>query len=74
MFALVGYLDRIVGARERSSFIAKAVRAIDDHERSAALKAALGFMCGRIEGCLNEETSPEFGHVEWHGPPIEVYV
>lgn len=41
--ALVGDLDRIVGARERSRFIAKAVRrAIDEHKRSEALEAALG--------------------------------
>jgi Arc/MetJ family transcription regulator len=40
---LVGDLDRIVGARERSSFIAKAVRhAIDERDRAAALEAALG--------------------------------
>ncbi|MGH3825474.1 MAG: hypothetical protein ACRDRA_21950 [Pseudonocardiaceae bacterium] len=41
--ALVGDLDRVVGSRERSSFIAKAVRrAIDELERSEALEAALG--------------------------------
>lgn len=41
--ALVGDLDRIVGARERSSFIARAVRrAIDELERAEALEAALG--------------------------------
>ncbi len=41
--ALVGDLDQIVGARERSSFIAKAVRrAIDELKRSDALEAALG--------------------------------
>ncbi len=41
--ALVGDLDRVVGARERSSFIAKAVRrAIEELERSEALEAALG--------------------------------
>lgn len=40
---LVGDLDRVVGARERSSFIAKAVhRAIEELERSEALEAALG--------------------------------
>ncbi len=41
--SLVDDLDRVVGARERSSFIAKAVRrAIDEHQRSEALEAALG--------------------------------
>ncbi|MGH3985469.1 MAG: hypothetical protein ACRDST_22990 [Pseudonocardiaceae bacterium] len=40
---LVGDLDRIVGARERSSFIARAVRrAIDELDRTEALEAALG--------------------------------
>lgn len=40
---LVGDLDRIVGARERSSFIAMAVRrAIDERHRCDALEAALG--------------------------------
>ncbi len=35
-------LDRVVGARERSSFIAKAVRrALDELERYEALDAAL---------------------------------
>ncbi len=41
--ALVDDLDRIVGARERSGFIAKAVRrALDEHTRAGALDAALG--------------------------------
>jgi Arc/MetJ family transcription regulator len=41
--ALVRDLDRIVGTRERSSFIARAVRrAINERERSEALEAALG--------------------------------
>jgi Arc/MetJ family transcription regulator len=41
--ALLGDLDRVVGARERSSFIAKAVRrALDELERCEALDAALG--------------------------------
>lgn len=41
--ALVGDLDQIVGARERSSFIATAVRrAIDELKRAEALEAALG--------------------------------
>lgn len=40
---LVRDLDRIVGARERSSFIASALRrAIDELERAEALEAALG--------------------------------
>ncbi|MGH3868892.1 MAG: hypothetical protein ACRDQ4_22785 [Pseudonocardiaceae bacterium] len=41
--ALVGDLDRVVGARERSSFISKAVhRAIEELDRSEALATALG--------------------------------
>lgn len=41
--SLVGELDRVVGARERSSFIARAVRrALDELERSEALEVALG--------------------------------
>ena len=40
---LVGDLDRIVGVRERSSFIARAVRhAIDEHKRDEALDTTLG--------------------------------
>ena len=40
---LVADLDRIVGARERSRFIACALRrAIDERERSQALETALG--------------------------------
>ncbi|MBV9139623.1 MAG: hypothetical protein JO115_01650 [Pseudonocardiales bacterium] len=40
---LVRDLDHIIGARERSSFIATAVRrAIDEYQRSEALEAALG--------------------------------
>lgn len=40
---LVRDLERIVGARERSSFIASAVRrAIDERDRADALDAALG--------------------------------
>ena len=40
---LVRDLDRIVGARERSSFIARAVQqAIDELDRTEALEAALG--------------------------------
>ncbi len=41
--ALVEGLDRVCGARERSSFIARAVRrALDEHASSEALEAALG--------------------------------
>ncbi len=40
---LVGELDRVVGARERSGFIARAVRrAIDEHKRYEALDVTLG--------------------------------
>ncbi|MGH3931532.1 MAG: hypothetical protein ACRDTF_16355 [Pseudonocardiaceae bacterium] len=40
---LIRDLDRIVGARERSGFIARAVRqAIDELDRAEALEAALG--------------------------------
>ncbi len=40
---LVRDLDRVVGGRERSSFIAGAVRrAIDELDRTEALEAALG--------------------------------
>lgn len=36
-------LDRVVGARERSSFIARAIRrAIDELDRADALETALG--------------------------------
>lgn len=54
--ALVGDLDRVVGARERSSFIAIAVRrAIDELKRSDALEAALGSI-------------PDSGH-DWDADP-----
>jgi hypothetical protein len=53
---LVRDLDRIVGARERSSFIARAVRrAIDELDRTEALEAALGSI-------------PDFGH-DWDADP-----
>lgn len=40
---LVSDLDRIVGARERSGFIARAVRrAVDEHTRYEALDVTLG--------------------------------
>ncbi|MGH3907615.1 MAG: hypothetical protein ACRDTE_26070 [Pseudonocardiaceae bacterium] len=49
-------LDRIVGARERSSFIARAVRrAIDELDRAQALDAALGSL-------------PDSGH-DWDADP-----
>lgn len=45
---LVEDLDRIVGARERSGFIATAVRrAIDELKRTEALAAALGSISDR---------------------------
>ncbi|HEU0090313.1 MAG TPA: hypothetical protein VFQ77_22095 [Pseudonocardiaceae bacterium] len=53
---LVADLDRIVGARERSSFIAGAVRrAIDELDRTEALEAALGAI-------------PDSGH-DWDADP-----
>ncbi len=53
---LVRDLDRLVGARERSSFIARAVRrAIDELDRTEALEAALGSI-------------PDSGH-DWDADP-----
>lgn len=53
---LVRDLDRIVGARERSIFIAGAVRrAIDELDRSQALEAAL-------------DSIPDSGH-DWDDDP-----
>jgi len=41
--ALVAELDRVVGARDRSAFIGRAVRhALDEDRRRSALIAALG--------------------------------
>jgi hypothetical protein len=54
--ALVGELDEAVGQRQRSSYIAHAVRfALDEDRRRAALRASLG----SIE---------DFGH-EWDDDP-----
>jgi Arc/MetJ-type ribon-helix-helix transcriptional regulator len=54
--ALVGELDEAVGRRQRSSYIAHAVRlALDEDRRRAALRASLG----SIE---------DFGH-EWDDDP-----
>jgi Arc/MetJ-type ribon-helix-helix transcriptional regulator len=45
--ALVGELDRRVGPRRRSSFIASAVRvALEDERRWEAIEAALGSIAG----------------------------
>jgi len=53
---LVRDLDRVVGGRERSSFIAGAVRrAIDELDRTEALQAALGSI-------------PDSGH-DWDADP-----
>lgn len=53
---LVRDLDRTVGARERSSFIARAVRrAIDELDRTQALDTALGSI-------------PDSGH-DWDADP-----
>lgn len=53
---LIRDLDRIVGARERSSFIARAVRrAIDELDRAEALETALGSI-------------PDSGH-DWDADP-----
>lgn len=55
---VVADVDRQVGARERSSFIEKALRrALDDISRSDALQRALG--------------SIEDGGHEWDGDPAQ---
>ena len=55
---LVAELDRVVGPRDRSRFISRALRhALDDDRRRAALEAALGSI-------------DDSGH-EWDDDPAE---